>query len=542
MLLVLGTGLRAFKLCEKLSRNEVRTHWERADDDGDDEGGGSCLPTNGKLMGAVWGQAGQLVLDVAFVPVFLLVFCSGWRTAALLRKVREAKGMKKRLATIKQLGALLVDVPHVLAGGVVLLTGWRARLLVRALRKADGAVEAREAALEQFALLVRDVPCFGLLLLLAATLYRLPGTLLKLRAATTTSVLDVAAHPPQLSDVTARASIDDKGVVRLLLRGTKPASYAPARLSLGVGGDAFWEAVATVVGGGAAAVAKSYLPLRLVPKYLSVDSLPKAGATDATLDIRLSGAAKATVEKKLGALVAEKDPTFTLQVRDASGVAASIELSASDLASALGVHGGGVESSAAAAVDASDGTRALRVGVTGDGGGAFGDGDGVACVQDVFWSVVALEALQLLLDSSSTCCTRCSGSRWSSRRGGRWGCSSRCSSRSGGGPRARRSTCTTSCATSSASRRASCSAPRRRCCCSCAAASAPTRSPRPASRGTRTPTAAAAATAGTGTTTTGAAATTCGGSRSRASTRRGGGRRRRRHWRSTRGAPTRRRA
>ena len=44
-----------------------------------------------------------------------------------------------------------------------------------------------------------------------------------------------------MSGVTARASIDDRGVVRLILRGTKPDSYAPnaAKLSLGVGGERF---------------------------------------------------------------------------------------------------------------------------------------------------------------------------------------------------------------------------------------------------------------------------------------------------------------
>lgn len=175
-LLVLCTVLRAVKLCQKLGRSEVREGWES------DDGGGACLPVNGKLMSAVWGQAGQLVLDIAFVPLFLIVFCSGWRTAILLRKVRDAKGMKKRQKVFKQFGALLADLPCVLAGCVVVVTGWRARLLVRELRKAKDVDEAREAAIEQLTLLVRDLPCFGLFVLLAATLYRLPGTLLKCAA------------------------------------------------------------------------------------------------------------------------------------------------------------------------------------------------------------------------------------------------------------------------------------------------------------------------------------------------------------------------
>ena len=135
--------------------------------------------------------------------------------------------MAKRLACLKQFGAFLVDVPHVLMGLVVLLTLWRAPLLVRQLRKADDVDEAREAAAEQCAFLLRDLPCFGLFALLGATLYRLPNVLLKLRAATKTSLLNSDDRGgPQLLDVTVGASLDAKGVVRLLVRGATPGEIA----------------------------------------------------------------------------------------------------------------------------------------------------------------------------------------------------------------------------------------------------------------------------------------------------------------------------
>ena len=170
----------------------------------------------------------------------------------------------------------------------------------------------------QFARLLRDLPCFGLLLLLTATLYRLPPTLLKLRAATKRLLLDPVALPPALTAVTARAAITAKGAARLVIRGTKPAGFAPAQMDLAVGGapwllqlglqphhpsctpmnarcsptspgcspmcagEPFWKA-AEAAFGGTAALGKTLLPLRLTSKQLAPGSL-KQGETEAVLD------------------------------------------------------------------------------------------------------------------------------------------------------------------------------------------------------------------------------------------------------------------
>ena len=40
---------------------------------------------------------------MAFVPAFVLVLCSGWRTTTLLARMREKKGVTKRKAVLKQL-------------------------------------------------------------------------------------------------------------------------------------------------------------------------------------------------------------------------------------------------------------------------------------------------------------------------------------------------------------------------------------------------------------------------------------------------------
>jgi hypothetical protein len=50
------------------------------------------------------------------VPVFLVIFCSGWRTTTMLDKMREKKGIEKRKAVLQQFGCLLVDLPFVLMG------------------------------------------------------------------------------------------------------------------------------------------------------------------------------------------------------------------------------------------------------------------------------------------------------------------------------------------------------------------------------------------------------------------------------------------
>ena len=63
------------------------------------------------------------------MPAFVLVLCSGWRTTTLLARTRETKGVEKRLAVLKQLGELVVDLPFVLMGLLVLLTLWRAASL-----------------------------------------------------------------------------------------------------------------------------------------------------------------------------------------------------------------------------------------------------------------------------------------------------------------------------------------------------------------------------------------------------------------------------
>ena len=340
---------------------------------------------------------------MAFVPAFVLVLCSGWRTTTLLARMREKKGVEKRKAVLKQLGALVVDLPYVLMGLLLLLTLWRAPLLIADAREQtfDGRGrptgpgrckrlrELRDVIAIQFGCLLRDLPCFGLLLLLAATLYRLPPTLLKLRAATKRLLLDPDVHPPALTAVTARAALTAKGAVRLVVRGTKPAGFAPARLDLAVGGAPFWEAAEETFGG-TAALGKTFLPLQLASKHLRPGSL-KEGETEATLDITI-GASRKAVESGLSKLAACGNPLITLQLAHGRGAGLAVQLcfKPSQLQAAFGIS----PHPSAAEADA-EGLRELGLDLASSSRSAVGE---VPWLQDAFWSVVVAESLVLARD------------------------------------------------------------------------------------------------------------------------------------------------
>ena len=345
------------------------------------------------------------LVDVAFVPAFVLVLCSGWRTTTLLARMREKKGVEKRKAVLKQLGALIVDLPYVLMGLLVLLTLWRAPLLIATTHRHYSSPlltgrgrckrlrELRAVIAIQFGCLLRDLPCFGLLLLLAATLYRLPPTLLKLRAATKRLLLDPDAHPPELTAVTARAALTSKGALRLVLRGTKPAGFAPTRLGLAVGGASFWEAAEEAFGS-TAALGKTFLPLELTSKHLRPGSLKEA-ETEAALDITI-GAGRKAVESGLAKLVACGDPLITLQLVHGRGAALAVQLCfrPSQLQAAFGITPHPWD--AAAEAD-TEGLRELGLDLASSSRGAVGE---VPCLQDALWSVVVAEGLILARDVS----------------------------------------------------------------------------------------------------------------------------------------------
>jgi len=163
--IVLCTGLRARKLCEKIEK--VAGKYEEQ------------VEFNYDRVSAIWLQFGSLLVDVVFVPIFLIVFLSGWRTSALLEVMADPKqkGMKKRCNAIKEFAKMLVDVPYILMSGlVVVFAPWRWGVLFGKLRLGDStyaktacAGERRKAAYEQLGLVFVDyiAACCAAVVLLA---------------------------------------------------------------------------------------------------------------------------------------------------------------------------------------------------------------------------------------------------------------------------------------------------------------------------------------------------------------------------------------
>ena len=188
----------------------------------------------------------------------------------------------------------------------MLLSGWRSRLLLREVKLTDptaAADERREACVRQFALLFRDIPFFVLFTVLVATLYRAPNVLLKLLA----TQKRLLASSPRLLLESADASSDDKGCLKLIFKGRKPAELQAEQVRLAVGGGTFWKALEATFGG-VVNVGRSMLPAKLVPKYMEAGCVAH-GESATTLTITSPPGAV----KQLQKLAAGADPVFTIQ-------------------------------------------------------------------------------------------------------------------------------------------------------------------------------------------------------------------------------------
>ena len=338
-------------------------------------------------------QFGQLGVDLVCVPFFLIVVCS-WRSRSLLRAIATAgKGFEKQRAILREFTELLLDVPFLLIGVVVLLSGWRANLLVRDLRAATGATGRREAAWKRLCQLLRDGPAFFLFALLTLTLYRLPAVVLKLVAATKRML----CSPAQLTVTEASIALDAKAKLRLVVCGRLALPPPPGtwRVALRVGGHAFWQSVSSVLGSTAASVAQAMLPLALVPQRgaVTVDEADNA----LRLDVTLSAAPPSTVLKKLRALEEAGDHPFTLQAEYGrrTGVLFELRTKPSVVRRALI---GSTTYTTPATVQENAALVPLPLDIPTDDAHTASDGATRTPFQDLFWSAAVFEGVQLLLD------------------------------------------------------------------------------------------------------------------------------------------------
>ena len=335
---------------------------------------------------------------------------------------------ERRAAARSHFFGLVVDVPVLLMAVLVLLTGWRARLLWRALRigasQPPAAYERWGATCVQALRLLRDVP---FLLLAPCTLHRLPRLVLKI-VATRKRVLNT---PPLATITAARGGCDAVGRLRLRLTASKPAELAATQVRVTVGGDSFWEGVGACYGS-LANVGKALLPAKVVPKYLELASeLATPGNTTAQLVFTFPSAA----EKGLRKLWSEggNAPMLVQAQCDLTGSSASessasgkvgvlfeLVLSPSDLlhasVAARNVPGSstctssvGLTSSASRTVETAS---QPPVGDMEHEDGVFGPATlhalpldarrpamgGVEPLQDVAWSLIAVELLEVIID------------------------------------------------------------------------------------------------------------------------------------------------
>lgn len=224
---------------------------------------------------------------------------------------------ERRSAAREQFGRFLLDVPCGAMAAAVLLSVWRAPLLWRELKLGARAAEAPSAHARwgssawHFCCLLRDVP---FLLLAPFTCYRLPRVGFKIIAACKRPIEGV----PPLTITGARAARDEHGRVRLCLAAHKPADLVATQLRLTAGGADFWRDVEESYGS-MASVAKTMLPARVVPKYLTPTGLDASGQTAVELVFTASGAAK-----PLQKLRDQGDAPFLLQGQTGSGRAAQL--------------------------------------------------------------------------------------------------------------------------------------------------------------------------------------------------------------------------
>lgn len=284
---------------------------------------------------------------------------------------------------------LVVDLPCVLAGTVTCLCLWRANALWRRCRRGS-ATERRRAALSEGLRTFRDLLVLPLLILLLATLYRLPLVLAQLWS---------HRSPPLAGDaecrvLRCRVHLRSRGGAVAELRVEGGRAVAPGSLRLRVLGSAFWQEVAAAFGGGTAAVAQGMLPFALkgprqTDAYEVLDASNGGGGGNcgplaATFSITLEAKVKrGTVIKKLRNL-GDVCARFQIEGQDReTGCAvllATVVFRMSDLASALAAQQGEGEFVAVPCLESDI------------------DAGEYAGIVDSFWLVVVLEFAQLMLD------------------------------------------------------------------------------------------------------------------------------------------------
>ena len=163
-----------------------------------------------------------------------------------------------RRAILRGVGDLAVDLPCILAGVLVICALWRAPALWRRCRGRPASAR-RRGAWAELGLTLRDLAVTPLLLVLVATVYRLPLVVVKLLAGRSAPLDGEPA-----CDVSGfRCRVPAEGGLELELLITGGPRLRPGSLQVRLLGDGFWRQAASAFGATAASAGQAMLPYAL---------------------------------------------------------------------------------------------------------------------------------------------------------------------------------------------------------------------------------------------------------------------------------------
>eukprot|EP01065_Artemidia_motanka_P033788 TRINITY_DN4080_c2_g1_i7.p1 TRINITY_DN4080_c2_g1~~TRINITY_DN4080_c2_g1_i7.p1 ORF type:complete len:2164 (+),score=253.58 TRINITY_DN4080_c2_g1_i7:361-6492(+) len=219
----------------------------------------------------------------------------------------DSASLKQAGVVCFQAAQILVDVPCAVAGVLTFALLWRSARLCSELRRSPewGGEETkpgergtanhnRIAALVQLGRTLLDIPCLILLVIIAGTLYRLPGTLKAIFAKTTAR--------PDPTPVLALTSVvseftPGQGWV-LCIKGKCPPGFNFKLARLKVEGKQFWASFGRGIGRLHLAVVERFMPISICPRFLDPETVCTSGDFEAKIHIRVT-VKRTTIIKKL---------------------------------------------------------------------------------------------------------------------------------------------------------------------------------------------------------------------------------------------------
>ena len=275
----------------------------------------------------VASECAKSMIDVLTIPMAIVVGVT-WYRVPLIKAEWDAidtstkygtpttdseKLFEKKKAFGFHFFNVLFDIPFVVLFVVVVLTGWRARALVSAVQTETDAGPRRIAILLHFGHTLLDYVVFlPMFLCIVATMYRLLPLLQDLYSA----VQPAADVKPQLILTAAVPRYLPRGV-EIRCVGTKTVGFSlkSRKVYMFVRNENLWEHVGGALGGAAAFGGRAFLPLSMTPTYLDPLCL-ESDRSDFELTVRFDvNVAQATIESTIAKMAGRHgNPSLMLQL------------------------------------------------------------------------------------------------------------------------------------------------------------------------------------------------------------------------------------